>query len=154
MANAKIIFDTHQYPLVYIAYPDAFSDEAWDDLIAQFDPLLDRKQPFGWVNDARTPHLPNARNRAALAAHHKKRAADYREWAKGAATVSQSRLVRGVITAIEWIHPAPFPHRLVSTTAEAERFVRGRLGLSSSRLTIAPMYEQQSKLAPAPPRRT
>lgn len=140
----KIVFDIEQLPLVYIAYPEPFSSDDWDEMIAQFDRLLDAQRPFGWINDARTAYLPNARNRSALGAHHKRRADDYRRWAKGAATVSQSTLVRGVITAIQWIAPTPFPHQTVATTLDGERYVRKMLGLPTTVLSIAPSRENQS----------
>jgi hypothetical protein len=138
MATESILFDTEHFPLIYIGYPRPFSHDDWDAFLARFDEVLDRQEPFGWLNDARTSYLPNARNRAAIAAHQARRATDYRRWVKGVGTISSSALVRGIITAIEWIHPAPFPHDTFATPAEAERYVRKKMGMSAEPLTIAP----------------
>lgn len=133
----KIVVDTRHWPLVYIAYPRAFTDADWTELIETACAFLDRGQPYGWINDARTPYIPNARQRTELANHQKERATDYRRWVRAAAVVSQSTLVRGVITAMNWVVPTPFPHQTFATIAEAERWARLRLGLSTDRLIIA-----------------
>ncbi|MET0386186.1 MAG: hypothetical protein ABW321_09530 [Polyangiales bacterium] len=140
----NIVVDTRHWPLVYIAYPRAFSDADWDELLVQAGGLLDRKQSFAWINDARTPYIPNARQRTALANHQKARADDYRRWARGAAVVSQSAVVRGVITAMSWVFPTPFPHETFASLAEAERWIRRQLGLPAHQLTIADERERLS----------
>ena len=38
---------------------------------------------------------------------------------KGAVQVTQSALVRGAITAIQWVTPPPYPHTVVGTWPEA-----------------------------------
>ena len=77
-----------------------------------------------------------------LAEHQKRRAADYRRLVKGVSTVSASRVIRGIITAIEWLNPLPFPHEIKGTVAEAETYVRGRLGLPTARLPITAERER------------
>ena len=38
---------------------------------------------------------------------------------KGAVQVAQSALVRGAITAIQWVTPPPYPHAVVASWPEA-----------------------------------
>lgn len=140
----KILIDTQHWPLVYIAYPSAFTDADWSELIAQACAFLDRAEPYAWINDARTPYLPNARQRTVLANHQKARAEDYRRWARAAAVVSQSTVVRGVITAMNWVFPTPFPHQTFATIADAECWARIRLGLSTDRLVISSERDRAS----------
>lgn len=110
--------------------------------LAVFDTLLDRRVPFGWVNDARTRHLPNAANRASLAEHQKDRAADYRRWVAGVATVASSaRWCAASSRRSSGSTPRPFPHCTCSTVAEAELFLRERLRLPPEPLTVAGKLE-------------
>lgn len=56
--------------------------------------------------------------------------------------MASSPLVRGIITAVEWVNPAPFPHATCSTVAEAELFLRERLRLPREPLTVAGKLER------------
>lgn len=46
----------------------------------------------------------------------------------GFCTVSSSPIVRGVITALNWISPMPVPHTVFATRAEAITWAQGLLG--------------------------
>ena len=126
--SAINIDDTH-FPLIYVGYPKPFVDADWKIVCTKLDALLDRGRPFGWINDARTPYFPNARQRSMLAEQHKARAADYRRLVPAVAVVSTSALVRGIVVAVEWIHPAPFPHKTFANIADAEAYLRQALNM-------------------------
>lgn len=140
--SPAIVVDTRWSPILYIAYPRPFTADDWAQLIRQIDRHLDRNEPFGWINDGRSPHLPSAHNRATLAEHQKRRAGDYRRLVKGVSTVTSSALVKGIITAIEWLNPLPFPHQIHATVRDGERYVRGCLKLPTTELTIAGEHER------------
>ena len=134
MSNSPIVFDERHDPLFYIAYPAPFADEDWKRLGERFDALLDRGTPFGWINDGRTPHLPTALQRDWIAAHQKRRAADYRRLVPGVAMVLTNPAVRGIMTAITWLHPLPFPVKTFEHVGDAETFLRGALHLPPGNL--------------------
>jgi hypothetical protein len=143
--RSRIVFDERYDPLFYIAYPAPFTDEDFKPLLDRVDALLDRGTPFAWINDGRTPYLPNAVQRDLVARHQKQRADDYRRLVPGVAMVLTNPAVRGVMTAIAWLNPFPFPVKTFETLDDSETFLRNALHLPPGNLLAADPPKSASK---------
>lgn len=151
MAESRIVIHDDHFPLLYVQYIGNFSNNDWAGMIASLVPRLDRGVPFGWINDARTDYLPDSSQRDALSAFYAERDEDVRALVMGVATLSTNPLVRGVVTAMSWVAPLPFPHKMFAAHVDADAFVRVRLGLEASApgtTTYAESNEIQSRNDP------
>jgi hypothetical protein len=120
--------DHSRLPLVVIRFEGAPSD---DEFVRYLDDVarevfaLDR--PHGMVIDAARMTSMSAKQRRMQADWMEKHDASVRRNSVGNAMVITSPLIRGALTAILWIRPMPGEHVVVSTFAEAERWIIEKL---------------------------
>jgi len=125
---AAIRIDTRDLPLLRVEWPDGVSTGDIDAHFEEMAILLSGR--------ARVGVLMNVRAALFMPAGHRKRIAErIAELAKrglasrvvAVAHVTSSHVAKGVLTAVYWLAPPPFPTRVFGTLAEGERWVRSVL---------------------------
>jgi hypothetical protein len=125
-------FDLSSWPLVVIVAPaDAATDAEMATHLARVAELYKRGGPFALVVDVRfAPQPPPGQRRMlsdALSAHEK----THPKQLRALAMTVRSTVQRGVITAISWAFPPPYPMQIFTDPAEAAAWATGKLGLAS-----------------------
>lgn len=115
-----IITHSERFPLVIIEFGATYSH---DDLMvgcAENAALLARGEHFVTVRDLRELQMvPSSAQRRYFAAWEREHGEAIAENCLGVANVSESRILRGVMTAIQWITPAPTPEVMVPSMERA-----------------------------------
>ncbi|MDB4965256.1 MAG: hypothetical protein JWN44_945 [Myxococcales bacterium] len=121
-------FDDSQWPRVMITWPgEQLSDEDFAVGIAKISAYSHRRQPYVIVHDGRRAVRPTPKQRA-MAAEQQKRDADVaHRWLRGAALVVANPLLVGVVTAINWLFPPPYPQKIFWKMPEAEAWADAQL---------------------------
>lgn len=121
------------FPLIIAIGSNAFDQAEFDSMAAGFERYFQRGERYALITYApHGPLLPDARYRKLVA-----------DWANtprvrelsarlcvGSATVVQSAVMRGAMTAILWLWTPPSPHCAVATPYEAVEWCLDRLLLS------------------------
>ncbi len=118
-----IITRADQFPLVIIEFASSYSD---DDLMvgcAENATLLRRGEPFVTIRDLRSLQMvPSSAQRRYFATWEREHRELIQRNCLGIANVSESRILRGVMTAIGWLTPPPTPEVMVPTIESALRW--------------------------------
>lgn len=122
MLSHGIDLDRSRHPLVLVRPTAHYTADDWEGLLRQLAELL-KSGPFGLINDPRGSQLPNAAERRVLIQFYRAHDRELRAHLLAAAIVGQSKLIRGVLTALEWALPAPHPVKICGSLAEAETWV-------------------------------
>ena len=121
--------DDSTWPRVYVTWPsEPMDDEAFESAVRAMSALIERAQPYVIIHDARRAVRPTPKQRAFAAQQQKRDAEPTRRLLKGVALVTASPLISGVLTAVNWIFPAPYPQKTFSTLSAAEAWATGQLG--------------------------
>ena len=127
--RVRVTVDDSNWPRVYVTWPsDQMEDGVFEEAVDAMSALLERKQPFVIIHDARRAQRPTPRQRAYAAEAQKRDAEPTRRLLRGVALVTASPLISGVLTAVNWIFPAPYPQKTFSTLTAAEEWATGQLG--------------------------
>ncbi len=127
-AAARVTIDASKWPRVYATWPDQpLADEEFEAMLRELSALTDRGQPFVVIHDGRKAVRPTPKQRALAAAQQKLDAPRARRLIRGTALVVSSPIIASVITAINWIAPAPYPQKTFSSLAEAEAWAAQQL---------------------------
>jgi hypothetical protein len=116
--------DVSRHPLVLVRYGRQFSDADWSVLIERVAVLI-RRGPFGMINDVRGGAVPTPVQRRTIAALYEANEPEIRAHFLAGALVGDSLLLRGVLTAMRWLRPAPHPVEIFATIGEAEAWILG-----------------------------
>lgn len=120
--------DDSQWPRVYVTWPAApLADEDFEAAVREMSALLERRERYVIIHDARRAVRPTPNQRALAAEHQKRDAESTRRLLKGVALVTASPVIAGVLTAINWIFPAPYPMKTFSTMNAAEAWATAQL---------------------------
>lgn len=111
-------------PIVTVTPPPALTDEALKSILQSLEDCLARGSPYVLIFDLSNSGVPNAVQRATLAAHIRKNKPRSRLWVRGVAVVASSPLVRGMLTAILWLEPLGVTHEVFATIIEARSWAR------------------------------
>lgn len=133
----KFVLDV--FPLVVSVGARTQTEAEFDEMVAGFDRLFERGDRYALINH--TPdgaEVPNARAR--------KRIADWadsprvRSFSKklcvGSATIVQSQLARGALTAIMWLWKPVAPHKIVTNPVDAVDWCLDRLTAENVPMTF------------------
>ena len=123
---SEIQFDESRFPLVIASCGATISPEELESFLARLSALLGRGR-YALVLDAREaePLPPLLRRRQAeWNAEHTTRII---RCGGGVAIVATGAAILGTITAINWLHPPPYPLKVVATRAEGEAWCLERL---------------------------
>lgn len=130
---STVRLEDHRWPLLTVHWPRGeLTAEDVDTFIRRADEYLDRREPFVVVHNASFSVRPSATIRAKLAAHIERQGDAMSRYIKAAGVVTASALVRGAVTAINWISPAPFPQRTFANLESAEQWVLAELERTQS----------------------
>lgn len=125
---SAIEVDESRWPLVVIRWP---SGSVTDDDVEEFLRLskthLLRGQRFASLHDGVRASGLDSKQRRRMSEHVNDSRRLLERWHVAAAIVSPSALVRGIVTAVNWVSPPPFPQRQFATRAEAEAWILGAL---------------------------
>jgi hypothetical protein len=125
--------DASEAPLYVIHYPAARSD---DEVVAAHAAIRaiyessDRR--VGWVVDASDVRDAPATQRKIVAEHEARVRLLAERRCAGLAVVLPNAIVRGFFTAVTWISPLAYPHRIFQNRQAASAWVREQLAARSA----------------------
>jgi hypothetical protein len=122
--SVSILIDEKRWPLVYAVWPgEPVSDEEFARMVDRMSSFSHKGEPFVVIHDARKAVRPSPKQRALAAERQKQDTEMTRRYLRGMALVVSNPIVAGVVTAINWIAPPPYPQKTFSKIAEAEEWV-------------------------------
>ena len=113
------------WPIVVFAGIEPVSADDIQSFLNGSDEVLKRKEPHAIIVDMSqmSPVNPDMRRKvAAWLAEHQEELKKYR---LGSAIVVKSNVIRGIITAIYWLQPPPYPYSICSNRDEALAWSKG-----------------------------
>jgi hypothetical protein len=120
--------DDSRWPLVVIRWPEAkITDADVDAFLATSRGHLARKERFVSLHDGVRATGLDGKQRKVMADHVTAHRDALARWHVAAAIVVASPVLRGVITAVNWLAPPPFPQQTFATLEEGERWLREML---------------------------
>jgi hypothetical protein len=122
-------FDQSRYPLVTLRLGSVYSSAKWNRLLLDLGELIKRGR-FALITDMRDAQLPNAVQRRSFIALYEQHDRLARAHFLGLGVVGDSTLLLGVITALNWLRPAPHPVKVFSQLDTAEPWVLDQLPAS------------------------
>lgn len=131
-----IRLDVSQFPVVVTTLVDAMEEAELssylDDFLAK---TVAKRQPFVSIVDATQLHaMPSARARRTIADWENRHAEEGSRYNLGVAVISESALIRGAMTALQWLSPPRVPTVFVPTMEKAYAFAGERLATVGVRL--------------------
>jgi hypothetical protein len=120
--------DESAWPVVVACPVGESTDGDVEEYVRRHDALVARGEAHVVVMDSRQGKLMRPEHRKRLAAWIASHAAELRKCRMGLAFVSNSALVRGMLTATYWLSPPPYPYRTFSSLDEAMAWARSLLG--------------------------
>jgi hypothetical protein len=124
-----IAFDVSRHPLVVVRLGGAYSSAEWNHMLLDLMKIVERG-PFALIADTRDAQLPNALERRAFIDMYEKNDRLTRAHFLVLGVVGDSIRLRGVITALNWLRPAPHPVKVFTTFEMAEVWVLDQLPAS------------------------
>jgi hypothetical protein len=118
-----------RWPVIEVTNPIAFTDDEWLSLLAQIAVVIKRDQPFAMINDVRIGPPPSAHQRKAITKLYRLHMDLVKKNWRGTALITNSALVLGAITALNWLMPPPHPSKVCSNYADGEKWAFQQLGL-------------------------
>ena len=118
------------FPLVVAVGSNVYDRSEFDSMTRGFETYFERGERYAVLTyTPEGPSLPDARYRKLIAdwANEPRVRELSRKLCVGSATVVQSQLVRGALTAILWLWTPPTPHRIVGTPREGVEWCLDRL---------------------------
>jgi len=128
--------DVSRHPLVVLRWGRQYTDAEWAAVITRMGELIQRG-PFGVINDIRGGAAPTPVQRRTIASLYEEHDAAVRANFLAGALVGDSMLLRGVLTAMNWLRPAPHPVAIFGTIPAAETWVLGHFPEELRRLVAS-----------------
>jgi hypothetical protein len=123
-----IEFETRYFPLIVVTLEEQISEEDYTRLFAQWEAVLARKERFGALTDARrVKERAPPKQRAMIAEWTKKIEPRVMAYSVGHTTVIESAIIRGAMTAVEWLHKPKVPSAYFPTLREGCDFILEKL---------------------------
>src|SRR5688572_22807501 len=125
---SKIQVDETHWPLVVTRWPvGEISDSDCEEYLRLSLQLSARQQRHVVLHEAVAETSLSAKQRRTMGDHIKQHKEALKAHVAGAAIVSSSMAIRGLITAINWVSPPPFPQKVFKSRNEAETWLRSLL---------------------------
>lgn len=121
-----IELDLSRYPLVVARIGSSYSDLQWDRMLSELLEII-KRGPFGLIVDTRNAQMPNAMQRRSFIDMYEKNDRLTRAHFLVLGVVGDSTPLRGVITALNWLRPAPHPVEVFTRLDAAEAWVLNQL---------------------------
>lgn len=123
-----IEFETRYFPLILVTLGEELTDDDYKRLFDQWEMVLGRKEKFAALTDARrVKERAPPKQRALIAEWTKQIEPRVVAYSVGHATVIESGIIRGALTAIEWLHKPKVPSAYCPTLQEGVDYVIERL---------------------------
>ena len=136
--NANIDFETRHWPLIVVTLHTLLSDEDLKALFAQWEAVFARREKFVALTDARrVKERSPPKQRAMIAEWTKKIEPKVIALSVGHVTVIESALVRGAMTAVEWLHKPKVDSAYFATLREGCDWAIARLQANDIPVTDA-----------------
>ena len=124
-----LLLDASLSPIFITTSVAGVSDDEWrqhyQDLSRQ---VLQRSQPYAFVVDATDAEgRPSATQRRLQVEWIRANAQTIKTFCRGGAFVLPSPVVRGIVTAIHWLSPPPYPFAIFAKKTEAIAWCRAKL---------------------------
>ena len=138
--DGGLIFEESAWPLVYVRYPsNGLNDQGLEVFLERVMSYLRRRDRFACLIDCRgmtIAHTANQRRRIAewLAEPELQRLSPH---AIAIAVLFRSALIRGALTAVNWIKPPPAPVKAVGSVADSAPWLRQRFEEESMALSAS-----------------
>lgn len=122
-----ITVDPSRAPLLFVRFDGVVDDEAFARYLEQVRAFVARGVRYAVVLDATTAGVPTASQRRLQTDQMRNDFTRIQSLCVGGAFVIPSPLVRGGLTAMLWVQPLPFPHKLVADLPSAEAWCQTQL---------------------------
>jgi hypothetical protein len=124
--SSGIEFDVSRHPLVIVRLGSAYSSAEWDQMLHALVQNIERG-PFGAIADLRNGKMPNAVQRRSFIDMYERHDRLTRAHFLALGAVGESIVVGRVITALNWLRPAPHPVKVFTVLDAAESWVLDQL---------------------------
>jgi hypothetical protein len=121
-----IELELSRYPLVIVRVGSAYSSAEWNQMIVDLVQII-KRGPFGVVADLRKGQMPNALQRRSFIDMYESHDQLTRTHFLTLGAVGESAILGRIITALNWIRPAPHPVKVFATFEAAEAWVLDHL---------------------------
>lgn len=140
---SEVVFDDSCFPLIYQVLPPRLDVEAADRYCRRFEQFLLRGEPFVSVADASAVTergVPMVRKR--LADWSRTNEPAFVRLSKGDGRIVKNAVIRGTMTAINWLHRTAVPQEWFTSPEEAIRWAVARL--DESRVHVPPSLRMRA----------
>ncbi len=120
-------FDEREWPLVNVRYAAIMTSDEAEEYHRRIGACLARREVFAILADARLAEVPSASERMRMASFISQTSDVSSRYVAGMALVVKTAAGRGVLTAVEWLYPPPFPLKAFATSEEARAWLLERL---------------------------
>jgi hypothetical protein len=117
--------DLSNWPLVIFTAEGDLTAPALDAHFREYRALLARKLPYTLLVDATKVNSGDAHVRKLYSEFLSSNAYHLKQYCKGMALIVKSSIIRGAFTALLWLAPLPFPHKVYEDINEARRWLEG-----------------------------
>ena len=130
----RIKWDQQKSALLICRFPSEWTDREFENGLEELLEILPKRERVGLISDTTGSGTPTAKQRRFVADFIAKNETIFRTRVAGWAVVVDSPVARGIIRAINWMHPPPFPLIMVATMREAEEWTRTQLTIPASQV--------------------
>jgi hypothetical protein len=121
-----IEFELSRYPLVIVRIGSAYSNAEWNQMLLELVQII-KRGPFGVIADLRNGQMPNAVQRRSFIDMYERHDQLTRAHFLALGAIGASAVLGRVITALNWLRPAPHPVKVFATFGAAEAWVLEQL---------------------------
>lgn len=124
----RITLDDHEFPLVTSTCPEEWSEAEMRDYFARMVKIHERDLRFAHIADVRkSGAMSNAQTRRLASEFQKEHTEVSARLCVCTAIVADSRLLRGAITAINWLTPPSYPAKTMASLDDARAYCQQML---------------------------
>jgi hypothetical protein len=117
--SQAITFEDASFPLVEVCFRDGHTNADWAWMLQQFEELFAGQRRYTLLLDSsRLSHAPSAQARRDIADWQNAHAANTARWCLGASIYISSSMIRGALTAMNWLAPQVVPFDYPSSLAD------------------------------------
>ena len=120
----RILVDSSRWPIVRVRLPPVATDDEVQRYLDELGELRARREPYALVMIADESRGFNAKQRQMQADYIASGMDLSRKYLKAFAFVAESAMQRGMLTAVFWLRPPEWPHRVFRTVEEASVWAR------------------------------
>lgn len=121
--------DETQAPLYRLSYPPETTEQ---DLRAYYEKIdawaASLTEPVAWIVDVGNLVKATPAQRKLVAEREARFSEVQKRLYRGSALVAKSTLTRGIVTAVFWMAPPPYPYKVFDNERDAEAWVTKQLG--------------------------